>query len=63
MCKSIFLIIALLIQSLSEERFAVSAYTHFNSEPELAWWKSRNHNKEPIIVSYIAFIQVAISMD
>lgn len=57
MCKSIsFIIIALLhFNLLSEDRLAVSAYAHFNSEPELAWWKSGNHNKEPIIVSYDRF--------
>ena len=57
MCKSIsFIIIALLhFNLLSEDRLAVSAYTHFNSEPELAWWKSGNHNKEPIIISYDRF--------
>ena len=58
MVKNSFLIIVTLFHFnlLSEDRISIATYSHFNSESESdEWWKSGNHDKEPIILSYDHF--------
>ena len=54
MNKNIILIIMTIfhLDILSADRISIATYSHFNSENEREeWWKSGNHNKEPIILS------------
>ena len=58
MNKNIILIIMTIfhLDILSADRISIATYSHFNSENEREeWWKSGNHNKEPIILSYDRF--------
>lgn len=58
MNKNIILIIMTIfhLDILSADRISIATYSHFNSDNEREeWWKSGNHNKEPIILSYDHF--------